>query len=898
MTTTNNLPIHYHEATSDCSAVWVVGNDPLAHQSVPKLKAKNGRYTVCLNMIAKNEKHVIAEGIKTLLKYIDYWIISDTGSTDGMQQYVVKLMAQFGVPGELYQDDWPDHFGKARSKALKYCHNRFNWAFVHDADDLLCGQLVEIPKWRQVGSVRFTIGSDVKYWRPQLFNLAFPWCYRAVVHEFAYCDNLDETKVQTLSMSEHGYIDSRRLGDRNKSKNKYDRDCEGLEREIAAIRANPKTHPDRDLLPRYLYYLGQSYVSGDKPEKAIAPLKERLESKHWFEEHFQSALLLGRAMMKCRQAPVPPEIDFHDVLVSAHEECPQRVESLFTLAEYYWVNNNYRKTLALTTKGVDTPYPDTLSLFLEKEVYDYKMRVLHIKAAFKENKKDIVLKYGHYLLYEFEEFVTNTSLAQEAQAISSLYAQAYFEKPKEIKYPVKAVSQLRGQCKILADRQLSVSVAMYIRATDTVAIVQQSINSFLTCAQDLDSVNAWRVYYTAFIDEDMKKQLQTLYPFTTFCETKHFFPQAVKDAQETSGFLLLLPIASAYFMHNFAPIRFARAIFADNETVGQVLLNPKYSTTLYQIYQIKGMVLKHVDKYILHSKDPSIKGRLNYWLHNYTAVVSKECTGTVHCTSWPHLATTLPSVLNLKSLKDLPKNGTELEYAQHYTQSLKLKTAALTHSFWHDTETLAEHLKDTKETTYPSQYILYTEETSIPWPTSKIDARYTISEECAQVIAESKPYSMPVPIPGWHFFMTKDSFGHDCAQKTLTRKNIASVIKENPLAVAINTLGYIKTHIEPIEKWIPLEKPNGMWVKHTEFTKTMDLPPMITDFEYVPFWTLQTAQASNSIFPDTVDIASNTVCITTTGQHTTLAKISSWVASTHPKAGMYVRKDVYVALHA
>ena len=38
---------------------------------------------LCLNMIVKNEAHIIKETFDNLLKYlpIDYWVISDTGST-------------------------------------------------------------------------------------------------------------------------------------------------------------------------------------------------------------------------------------------------------------------------------------------------------------------------------------------------------------------------------------------------------------------------------------------------------------------------------------------------------------------------------------------------------------------------------------------------------------------------------------------------------------------------------------------------------------------------------------------------------------------------------------------------------------------------------------------------
>jgi len=44
--------------------------------------------TVCLNMIVKNESEVITRCLKSVLPLIDYWVISDTGSTDGTQKII------------------------------------------------------------------------------------------------------------------------------------------------------------------------------------------------------------------------------------------------------------------------------------------------------------------------------------------------------------------------------------------------------------------------------------------------------------------------------------------------------------------------------------------------------------------------------------------------------------------------------------------------------------------------------------------------------------------------------------------------------------------------------------------------------------------------------------------
>ena len=52
-------------------------------------------------MIVKDEASVIPRCLASVRKLIDYWIIVDTGSTDGTPEVVRKVMHE--IPGELHQ---------------------------------------------------------------------------------------------------------------------------------------------------------------------------------------------------------------------------------------------------------------------------------------------------------------------------------------------------------------------------------------------------------------------------------------------------------------------------------------------------------------------------------------------------------------------------------------------------------------------------------------------------------------------------------------------------------------------------------------------------------------------------------------------------------------------------
>ena len=81
--------------------------------------------TICLNMIVKDESHIIEETLIKLLDKIhfDYWVISDTGSSDNTKEIITKFFNSKDIKGELHDDEWVD-FAFNRTKALEYALNK------------------------------------------------------------------------------------------------------------------------------------------------------------------------------------------------------------------------------------------------------------------------------------------------------------------------------------------------------------------------------------------------------------------------------------------------------------------------------------------------------------------------------------------------------------------------------------------------------------------------------------------------------------------------------------------------------------------------------------------------------------------------------------------------------
>lgn len=96
--------------------------------------------TICLNMIVKNESAIIEETLQNILDHIpiDYWVISDTGSTDNTIPIIESFFKRRNVPGEIHRDAWVN-FGHNRNIALKKCHGKSDYVFFFDADDRFYG---------------------------------------------------------------------------------------------------------------------------------------------------------------------------------------------------------------------------------------------------------------------------------------------------------------------------------------------------------------------------------------------------------------------------------------------------------------------------------------------------------------------------------------------------------------------------------------------------------------------------------------------------------------------------------------------------------------------------------------------------------------------------------------
>nr|WP_207801866.1 glycosyltransferase [Phenylobacterium hankyongense] len=306
-------------------------------------------------MIVKNEAPVIRRCLDSVRPIIDYWVIVDTGSTDGTQDIIRAHLA--GLPGELHERPWRD-FAFNRSEALALARPHAAYSLIIDADDALELKAgFELPELDADALMVDIADGGITYQRMQLVANRLPWRYEGVLHEFLTCEG----------SAPPGHLDGvvmRRNHDgaRRRDPTTYQRDAAVLERALA-------TEPSDFLRARYTFYLAQSYKDFGERSKAVEYYLKRAELGFWDQEIYISLY---------RAAQLKDELgaDKDEVLAlyrRAAEVCPWRAEALHGACRLCRLEGRNAEGYEIGKPGLQLSASPG-DLFVETWIYDYGLR--------------------------------------------------------------------------------------------------------------------------------------------------------------------------------------------------------------------------------------------------------------------------------------------------------------------------------------------------------------------------------------------------------------------------------------------------------------------------------------------------------------------------------------------
>lgn len=291
------------------------------------LKINNIKPTICLNMIVKNESHIIKNTLEMLCSKINfsYWVICDTGSTDNTQTIIIDFFKEKGIKGELHNHIWKN-FAHNRTLALDAAFNKSNLLFIFDADDEIHGD-IKIPTQVDSDGYLLNFGSSLgmSYQRILLVNNKIKWNYKSVIHEYINCLK-PNAKLTTLEGNY--YIVSGRKGSRNNDPDKYIKDAKILEEAYYEAKNN-----NDNLYLRYGFYCANSYKDAEKPEKSIEWYKIVLNNDNWLQEKYIGCLNLYNEYNKIGEK----EKGIY-YLVESFKYDTERMECVYYLVHHYCLN--------------------------------------------------------------------------------------------------------------------------------------------------------------------------------------------------------------------------------------------------------------------------------------------------------------------------------------------------------------------------------------------------------------------------------------------------------------------------------------------------------------------------------------------------------------------------------
>jgi GR25 family glycosyltransferase involved in LPS biosynthesis/tetratricopeptide (TPR) repeat protein len=331
--------------------------------------------TVCLNMIVKDESHIIGRTLINIIKYvkIDYWVICDTGSSDNTIEIIQDFFKCLNIPGEIHRHKWTD-FSHNRNLSLEAAFGKTDYLFIFDADDEIHGSF-KLPNDLTKDSYMVLFGGGYSYKRTSIINNRKKWKYFGVLHEVIIGE--DEMTESQLISGDYHFV-SGRTGRRSMNPNKYHDDAVILEE------AFHNTH-EVWLKNRYAFYCAQSYKDAKNPKKAIEWYKKTLSLDCWQQEKFYATYMVG--VLEQQSNNICTAMSYY-LLTLTYD--PKRWEGLY-FAIQHLLTSKQDNLANILISGIDitnTINPrEGKTLFINDSIHDYKMYITIIIVAH---------KYGNY----------------------------------------------------------------------------------------------------------------------------------------------------------------------------------------------------------------------------------------------------------------------------------------------------------------------------------------------------------------------------------------------------------------------------------------------------------------------------------------------------------------------
>ena len=319
------------------------------------------RQTICLCMIVKDEIEVLKNALDSVVDLLDYWVIADTGSTDGTQAFVKEYFKDKDIPGEFYEDEWVN-FAKNRQLVFERAIDKADYLMTLDADEMLITnkgnkpiknkKVSKLPKFSKDLIRTYTHLKPWVYKRAQFFKGDLAWKWAEGLHEYPYLEKPhSEQFVDNIAIYTEGG------GARGKENDRLLKDIQQLEESL-----------EKTPTPRNFYNIAMTQQSRGDYGSAIAAYDSCIEMTSWDEERYMALISKGQCLVYSGRRS-----ESMVVFAEATRHKPDRPEAYYWLAEQHFHNKQYILCRLILEHVLKIPFPkDQLSL-VDTQIYDWKI---------------------------------------------------------------------------------------------------------------------------------------------------------------------------------------------------------------------------------------------------------------------------------------------------------------------------------------------------------------------------------------------------------------------------------------------------------------------------------------------------------------------------------------------
>jgi hypothetical protein len=318
--------------------------------------------TVCFACVCKNEEKCILIALESVYRFIDYWVICDTGSTDATCELITNFFKEKNIPGELYHDTWTD-FGTNKTILFDRCYKKADYILHFDADDYFVGDLqFNGGKTQYLVTVK---KCSVSYPCLILFSAQYKWKFCGVAHTTIKClDNKNVTQGTLVECDFYVYS-TPDTGARSFDPEKYNKDAEKLKKQFFDTLV---FDPD-NLNSRSAFYTAQSYKDYGNLQEAANWYNLYIKLKNtWIEECYCAWTQLGSIYKQLKYSNETIE----NAYMSAISLISDRAEAYYLLGLHYNQTKNFTESYKTLQKAKGIPFEQTkikYLLFLNENNY-------------------------------------------------------------------------------------------------------------------------------------------------------------------------------------------------------------------------------------------------------------------------------------------------------------------------------------------------------------------------------------------------------------------------------------------------------------------------------------------------------------------------------------------------